>query len=569
MTRTPIPRRLLRRLVLAAAAALSPVAAEAQSFPADEDLRLMVRYLVEDGEASGIVLGVLEADGTTRFVSHGSGGPDTRPLGPRSVYEIGSINKTFTGVLLADLVARGVVSLDDPVSRFLPEGVTMPSRSGREITLLDLATHTSGLPRLASNHQPANMADPYADYSVQTMYAFITGHELRRDPGALPEYSNLGFGLLGHVLARAAGAASYEELVRQRILQPLGMTMTGYPLAGDIAAWMVKGYRDRQVTSFWFGTDAIHGAGGLRSNAEDMLRYVAAHLGPPDDDLERAMRVASTPARALGEGDSIGLGWQMIRHQGRRIVMHGGGTGGFSTHAAFDPERRVGYVLLTNSSGFGDDIGMDFLRRGAPLDLPVVDVPRERLAAYAGVYEVAPGQSLYVRLEPEGYLTLQAPRNVRFRMYADADSQFYLKRTPWRFTFRRDASGAVTGLRWQSEGSDRVAQRTDAAMPRPAVVAGNEVESLPLAAAEFPKYEGTYRLQLGPQTMDVRVFAQNDRLMAQATGQSAFVLHFVGNHSFAPAFDPTARLAFTVEGDRATGLTLHQGGQQAPGTRVP
>src|SRR5918999_2232751 len=120
----------LRALSTAAAIAALPAVATAQHFPPDEDLKTMLRYLVEDGETPGIVLGILEADGSTRILWHGSAGKDAkRPLGPKSLFELGSITKVFTGTLLADMVDRGEVKLSDPVSKYLPSNVKVPSRN--------------------------------------------------------------------------------------------------------------------------------------------------------------------------------------------------------------------------------------------------------------------------------------------------------------------------------------------------------------------------------------------------------------------------------------------------------
>ena len=175
--------RIRITLVLFAAALLLPGAAGAQHFPSDEDLSALIRSRVEEGRAVGIVLGVVEADGSTRIVAYGDAGPNARPLGAESVFEIGSVTKVFTATLLADMVARGEVSFSDPVSDYLPDEVTMPSRGGREITLLDLSTQHSGLPRLPGNMSPADMSNPYADYTVEQLYTFLSGHELRRDIG--------------------------------------------------------------------------------------------------------------------------------------------------------------------------------------------------------------------------------------------------------------------------------------------------------------------------------------------------------------------------------------------------
>jgi CubicO group peptidase (beta-lactamase class C family) len=178
--------RFAQRQLLGSASALLllflPNPAQAQHFPSDEDVELVLRYLVEDGKAEGIVVGFLEANDLTRVVSYGTPGPGARPLGPRSVFEAGSIGKTFTATLLSHMVLSGEVALDDPVLDYLPEGVTAPALGGREITLLDLATHRSGLPKNPGNHQPADPDNPYAERLPGTRPGLGQGcrDELRR-----------------------------------------------------------------------------------------------------------------------------------------------------------------------------------------------------------------------------------------------------------------------------------------------------------------------------------------------------------------------------------------------------
>ncbi len=570
MSRTPV--RLRRRwLTLATLALALPGTAPAQEhFPVTEDAELMLRYLVEDGETPGIVLGFIDADGTTRVLHYGDAGPGARELGPGSAFEIGSITKTFTAALLADLVARGEMALDDPVQKYLPDGVTMPTWEGREITLMDLSTHHSGLPRMPDNFEPADPANPYADYGVERMYEFLASHELRREPGTEAEYSNLAVGLLGHVLELATGM-QYEELVRRRILEPLGMSTTGITLQGDLAAWMTKGHDDAgEVTSYWDAM-AMVGAGGLRSNVEDMLTYLAAQMGPADSQIERAMRMTHEPRVEMENGAAGGLGWGIRRVGERRILAHGGGTGGYSTWVGFDPGLGVGVVMLTNTGDFDDDLASDLLRRGAPISTPTVKVPREVLETYVGLYAPDGRRAMAVRLEEEGWLTLQAPGNVRFRMYADSDTTFYVRRTPWRFTFQKDASWQVTGVVADLEGTERrMAKQTDAP-PDPRVLADNPapVDDLaPLTAEEMARYEGEYSVTMGSNTLTFRVFVEDEELMAQPAGQRASRLLHQGNHAFVAALDTGIRLVFTVEDGRAEEVTLHQGGQAATGARL-
>ena len=233
-----------------------------------------------------------------------------------------------------------------------------------------------------------------------------------------------------------------------------------------------------------------------------------------------------------------------------------------------DPERRTGFVMLANSGGFEDDIGADFLLRGAPLAIREVPVDRNVLARYVGEYEMQPGRSAFVRLEEDGTMTLRVPSNVRFRMYAESDSTFFVKRAPWRVRFTKDASGAVTGMTVDMNGTVRNTRRvSDRAPTRREEVSA--VRDLPLTAEEMARYEGTYTLAAGGRTLDLRVFVQNGRLMAQATGQQAFPVRNQGDHVFIPTFDDEARLVFTLENGRAASVTLHQGGQAVQGARQP
>ena len=197
------------------------------TLPSDAEIkRILVDRIDGQKQGVGIVAGVIDASGR-RVVAHGTfdTGAGSRVVDGDTVFEIGSATKVFTSLLLADAVKRGDVALTDPASKFLPTDAKMPERGGTQITLADLATHTSGLPRLPSNLAPKDPGNPYADYTPAQLYAFLSSHQLARDIGSRYEYSNLGAGLLGHLLARRAGV-SYESLVKERIAGPLEMTST-------------------------------------------------------------------------------------------------------------------------------------------------------------------------------------------------------------------------------------------------------------------------------------------------------------------------------------------------------
>src|ERR1039457_6874249 len=196
----------------------------------------------------GIVVGIVDGHGR-RFVSYGSFSlKDPRPVGNDTVFEIGSTTKVFTSTILADMVQRGEVSLDDPVAKYLPADVKMPRRGGKQITLIDLATHTSGLPRMPSNFAPKDIDNPYADYTVANLFHFLSSYELTRDIGSKFEYSNMGVGLLGSALGNRAGM-DYEALVRARVTGPLKMDNTRIALSPEMKSRLAQGHNEARSTA--------------------------------------------------------------------------------------------------------------------------------------------------------------------------------------------------------------------------------------------------------------------------------------------------------------------------------
>jgi D-alanyl-D-alanine-carboxypeptidase/D-alanyl-D-alanine-endopeptidase len=418
-------------------------------FPDDQALLALIRGRVEEGRATGIVLGILEADGTRRIVAHGDPGPGARPLGPESVFEIGSITKVFTGILLADMAVRGEVDLDAPVQRYAPRGLILPTRGGREITLRDLATHRSALPRLPSNLTRDDLANPYAAYSVAQMYEFLASYELPREIGVQCEYSNLGMGLLGHVLAGRAGV-DYETLVRNRILHPLGMMMSGVALSPAMKAQLAIGHDGQGKPTALWDLPTLAGAGALRSNMNDMLTFLGANMAEPRNDLERAMRI-SHQARS---GTEFGLAWAILSVGQDRIVLHDGGTGGYRSVIGLGPVRRVGVVLLTNSATDANDIGLHLITRAIPLTpRPIartaIDVPAEMLAHYVGEYQFLRDfqhtVTLRVTLE-NGGLMVQATGRDKVPIFAESETKFFARTGDAQFTFLTDAAGSASAL---------------------------------------------------------------------------------------------------------------------------
>ena len=318
---------------------LPPV--HAADFPSvmNRDIAPMLRRLdlaAADGGA-GIVIGVSE-HGERRVMTYGVTKPD-------SLFEIGSITKTFTGLLLAQMAVQKKLDLRDPVRELLPPGVASAPK-GFEITLLDLATHHSGLPGMPDNPPPGGLREKYTDYHASDLYDFIRRHGIARptDPKFL--YSNLGFTVLGAALATRAGA-SYPELLQREILGPLGMTDTAISLSPALKSRFSQGHGfDGRPTPAW-DLDAFASAGGIRSTAGDLLTYLEAQLHPERSPFPGAL-VASQRIRGHVAGDiDIALAW--IYDPDNSVYLHSGATGGFTTYACFVPRRDFAAVVLLNA----------------------------------------------------------------------------------------------------------------------------------------------------------------------------------------------------------------------------
>jgi CubicO group peptidase (beta-lactamase class C family) len=308
--------------------------------------------------AAGIVVATLDVNGTT---------VTNRGVAADAMFEIGSITKTFTALLLCDMAERGELALTDPISKYLPEGVKAPSRAGKQITLQDLAMHISGLPRLPSNMAPANYSNPYADYDAKKLYEFLSSYELDRDIGSKWDYSNVGAGLLGHLLSLRSGMP-YEQLLRTRILEPLGMKNTTITLSAEQKGRMAEGHNMALQPAGGWDLDALAGAGAIRSTAADMLKYLAAHMELTPSPLQAAMRRMRSVRHPVSPQMDMAIGWLIDKRFGNEIVWHNGGTGGYRSWAGFDPVAKRAVVVLTNTAFGADDLGRHILDARYPLD---------------------------------------------------------------------------------------------------------------------------------------------------------------------------------------------------------
>ncbi len=441
----------------------SVLAQQPASWTKDQIEQILKGRILKEKKGVGMVVGLIDANGkkVVGFGTSNRNDPSTKVNG-ETVFEIGSVSKVFTSLLLAEMVFKGEVNLNDPVAKFLPQSVTMPTRKGKEITLLDLATHTSSLPRLPTNYTPADPENPYADYTVKQLYEFVQSAKLNSDIGTQYEYSNLGAGLLGHVLALRA-KSSFEELLSSKICKSLGMTSTAIALNADMKKRLSKGYDENLNEKKNWDIPVLAGAGAIRSTGNDMLLFLEANIGKTKSALSIPMSEQHNAQRTVGPQMSIGLGWHILATAGGEIVWHNGQTGGYHSFIGFDKKRGVGVVVLSNAAIDCDDIGLHLIDSKLPLresakEKSAIKVNPKLYDDYVGQYEIVPQFVMTVTKEQDK-LMVQATGQPKFELFPESEQKFFLKVVDAQVSFFKDGKGAVTHLILHQNGANQKAKK--------------------------------------------------------------------------------------------------------------
>jgi len=416
-----------------------------------------VQPMIDSEIASSIVVGIYDA-GKTEVYGFGKG-PGGAPPTATTLYEIGSVTKVYTSLLLADAVQRREVSLDQPVAELLPEGVSVPTRDGGVITLKHLALHSSGLPRLPPSVLP-NAPDPYANIDADALYNDLQHTQLESPPGKVITYSNYGVGLLGFALGKKLGGG-FPKALQDRVLGPLGLHDTFFVVPPAAAARRATGTNDdlKPVPPWTF--KALAAAGALVSDAHDQLTLLADELDAAaggTQPLRAAMRLTQEPELDIPNVNE-GLGWQ-IDSKGR--YWHNGGTGGFHAFVGFDPKTKRGIVVLCSTSVMTIDRLVDALYDvldGHPPAPPAYPGPTE-LAPLAGPYDF---QGMKIQIKVDGKrLYVEGPGEPRIRMIPISATEFWIEQLQAIAVFEKQ-DGKVTRIVFQIGEHQLTAPRADAA----------------------------------------------------------------------------------------------------------
>lgn len=471
------------------------------------------------------------------------------------LFEIGSITKTFTGLLLAQAVVEGKVKLDTTVAELLAPQATFADPRIGAITLEQLSTHTSGLPRLPDN-TAAGMAaeDPYARYDAKLLLAYLSTAKLEGQPPYRASYSNLGVGLLGHLLSRAYGRP-WEALIVEKICLPLGMNETRMDITASKLTLATPYAGKKKVKPWTF--DTMAGAGALRSTAADIMRYGDAILHPERTPLKDAFAIALKPhAEWPSNSGDIGLGFIIAAEEGRIRYEHGGGTGGYRTLLQVIPATEtVRVVLINNASEDGGTVVAK--AKGQAPKQPAINkkeivLPGEPLRGFEGVYEVD-NETRFTVLWREGVLWCRLSGQPFFRIFPSQPDRFFLKVVEAEITFQKEGDKVVSLTLFQN-GNRMQAERT--AKPVPSVIMR--------PAKELQEYAGGYSLM---GLTDLTVTLRSQTLFAQIKGQPAFPVY----ESAKDTFDldvVEAKIVFTRDAEgKVSGIILNQNGMAVPAPR--
>lgn len=469
-----------------------------------------------------------------------------------TAFEIGSISKTFNGLMLASLVEAGTVNLDDPIQLHLPKGTVVPEFEGAAIQIKHLLTHTAGLPALPTRFAPKRQDNPYADLNESVLLGSLADVKLQAAPGSTWAYSNWGAMLLSHILSSKLGD-DYPAAMQSRLFEPMGMHSAslggkrkGVTLAdGHVSAGA--------ATAHWDFPDSMGGVGAVRASLNDLIQYAKAQLDPAS--VPSLSKVLQRSQEVLSEtGPTMAWGWIIGTQSGHQRYAHEGGTGGFSSLMMFDPSTREAVIVLSDAA-LTDLGGLGAVGMGILTGQPEALKPRRVVAADAKLLEALSGDwliggGLPARIwHEEGSLHLQAQGQSAFALGHDSEGAFYAQSFDAVLVPVQAEDGSYSLTLHQGGGVVPVT-RVQPAKP-----------GLQLDAEALKDYVGKY--PLAPNFV-LSVFVENNQLMAQATGQGAFALAAEAEDRF------TAR-AFGIEiefhrddSGQVTRLNLKQGGANTP-----
>ena len=466
----------------------------------EEWVEKMASPLVDRGIADGLSIGYVEGE-HWGIVHLGTANQDKQTADFRTVYEIGSISKVFTSLLLADAVVRGEIDLDAVAEVANPAGIQFPTYNDTPITWIDLSTHRSGLPRLPTNFQPTDMVDPYRNYDSKEAAAFLKEYKLPRKPGESHEYSNFGVSVLGYMIAQKAGK-SFEQLLQEKIAEPLGMIdciVSSLDNQGQKLATPHSKFGS--ATPRWTFAD-LPGAGGVNASMRDMMRFAKAQLNPPSEELGEAIELAWKQHRdADASGPAMGLGW-LIKGDGQ-TRWHNGGTGGSSSALFINRDSKCAVIVLCNTSLHTavDELAMKLVMKAAGQEVepePVVaagdeqddvEIHAKLRSRLVGRYQLAP-EFVFDVNDEDGHLMVSVTNQPTMEVFPDSATHWSPRGLDAQLEFKLGKTGPATKLILHQNGNRQSARRIESEREN----SDDEAGELVVDAKLRRRLEGRYQL---------------------------------------------------------------------------
>jgi D-alanyl-D-alanine-carboxypeptidase/D-alanyl-D-alanine-endopeptidase len=518
-----------------------------------------IQIRMETEKTPSITIALSDSDGNVTFNNYGTFSfTDNRSADENSLYEIGSITKSFTGLLMQILMAEHGISGDTPVTDLLKNDKALPTLNDKSITINHLLSHTSSLPRLPGNMSPASMDDPYKEYTIDQLYRYLSAVEITREPGSEFEYSNMAFMLLGN-LAEKIGGAPYDELVKTYITGPLGMNSTSRLVADETR--LVAPTASGAVVPQW-NMDHTRGFGELRSTTTDLIKLMQAGTGHLPYEYAKAFTQSREKQLTIRDNFGMALGWFIATNHQDTIVFHGGGTGGFRTFAGYSPVTGISAVVFANSNDDVQDIGRYLINNAYTMRKidPIAKLTEDQLSRLTGRYTnpgvpafhiEVDGTNISARMEGQPALPLTPVTDLKFRnstvqaeihfeIENDQGFKLTLVQAGNRIEFERDFDYIAT----ESDPNTR---------PTP-----DELIEIQLPVETLNEYVGTYHHPMG---ISYEFSVLDDALMAKLTGQSQFQVHAYAQDKFFYRI-VDAQLEFQRDdAGNVVGVVLYQGGQ--------
>ena len=536
-------------------------ASSALSAMTDIELKALAeKRLLGDRSGACVAVAVVEKTVSRAYVC--ADPVQSSRIGPNTAFEIGSVSKTMLSALLADLIIQGKATLDDPLSAHVPKGVSVPNFNGQAILLKHLVSHTSGLPVVPEFGANVAMDNPYAKVSANSLYATLSKTTLARAPGSQFEYSNYAMMLLSDIVVRLGGK-NLETQLREKLFNPTGMA-NAYLGKKPKAITAAQGHMpNRKITSAWDFQTNLAGVGGVRATLDDMIAYAQAHLGQRYTLISPALLLSQQPVSVPSQVP-MAMNWMLAPLDAKKVLVHEGGTGGFSAMVVIDKTGQRAVIALSDTAlttvgGLGS-LANHLLDARLPLGKPrTLATPDAALIeSLAGDYTM---NGLPIRLRAtDGRLYAQAQGQAEYELGFDSEGDFYpleydailrpnlhdAKLPPLTFF---QSGAALPMIRVDTE-----AKPIDAAAP-----------AVLLSAEQLAAYPGVYAIM---PPMFLKIFIADGKLMAQATGQGAFVLDPAGNDVFtAKAYGIEIKFGRDGSGSVVM-LGLLQGGMELKGERM-